>query len=520
MHPYHHSKAYPDKPACIFAGTGEIVTYKELEDQSNQTAHFLRAQQIRSGDVITLFLHNCPRFFELTWAAQRSGVYYVCASYRLTSPELRHILLDAGSKMLICSSDLRDTAVVAAQGLPVSVYFVDANETCGILETARKEFPVAPIADEEPGQDMLYSSGTTGKPKGVKFARGVGRIDALSPVTLLARDLYGMNSDTIYLSPAPLYHAAPLRFSMAVHQLGGTVVVMERFDPENALSVIEQYGVTHAQWVPTHFVRMLKMPANIREKYSISSLRCAFHAGAPCPIDIKQRMIDWWGPIIHEYYSCTELNGFTAATAQEWLARKGTVGRAIVGKIRICDSEGEPLPPRQEGSIYFENGNPFEYHNDSIKTKAAYNRYGWTTVGDIGWLDEDEYLYLTDRASFMIISGGVNIYPQEVENILITHPKVADAAVIGAPDDDLGERVVAVIEPVDWNDATPGFASELMLFIRSKVNAVKTPRQIDFMRKLPREPTGKLLKRFIRDTYRQQAIEKPSCFDARTGGDR
>lgn len=507
MYPRNHASIYPNRPACIFAGSGAILTYLELENSSNQIAHFFRSEGLRSGDVVTLFMNNCVQFVQVVWAAQRSGLYYVCASSRLTPPELRHIITDAGTKMLICSLDLYEVAGRAASDLSIPVYFSDSSAISGSLERATANFQATPIADEEPGQDMLYSSGTTGRPKGVKAARRAGPIDAPLPVTLLARDLYAMQENTVYLSPAPLYHAAPLRFLMAVHQLGGTAIVMEKFDPEVALSLIEKYRVTHAQWVPTHFARLLKLPAEVRGKYSMASLQSTFHAGAPCSIDIKQRMIDWWGPIVHEYYASTEMNGFTAATAEEWLARRGTVGRAIIGKIRICDAQGDPLPPCREGAVYFEGGNQIEYHNDPEKTRAAYNKQGWTTVGDIGWVDESGYLYLTDRASFMIISGGVNVYPQEVENILIAHPKVADAAVIGAPDPDLGERVVAVIEPLDWADANAEFAAELMRFLRTQVSAIKAPRQIDFLPKLPREPTGKLFKRLIRDSYREQAAK-------------
>lgn len=502
MHPYIHARTQPSKPAYIMAESGEAVTYGELEARSNQGAHLFRNLGLRTGDMMAMVLHNSPRYFELTWAAQRSGLYYVCIPTRVTAQELRYILTDAGAKMLVYSADLQAVVEEALNGLAIPAFAVDGDEkAANSFEAARARLPETPIADEAPGQDMLYSSGTTGKPKGIKRPRPAGRIDDMAPVTNLAVNLYGMDQNTIYLSPAPLYHAAPLRFCMAVHQLGGTAIVMAKFDAENALALIEKHKVTHAQWVPTHFVRMLKLPADVRQKYDVSSLVSTFHAAAPCPIDIKQQMIDWWGPIVHEYYSSTELNGFTAATAEEWLARKGTVGRAIIGKIRICDEDDNPLPPRKEGVVYFEGGNPIEYHNDPEKTRRAYNRHGWTTVGDIGWVDEDGFLYLTDRQSYMIISGGVNIYPQELEDLLISHPKVADAAVIGAPDPDLGERVVAVVQPMEWDDANDAFAAELIAYARAQVNPIKVPKQVDFMRELPRQPTGKLFKRLIRDRY-------------------
>lgn len=450
MHPSVHAAQFGSKPAFVMAETGETVTYRELDERSNQGAHLFRKAGLRPGDMVAVFLHNTPRFLEAVWAAQRSGLYFVCIPTRLTAPELSYLLEDSGAKALIYSSALADVVRAATEEVTGLALFSADGETSLSpgFESMRAEMPNTAIDDEAPGQDMLYSSGTTGKPKGIKRPRPTGGIAEAMPVTLLARNLYTMDEETIYLCPAPLYHSAPLRFSMAVNQLGGTVIIMGKFDPERALALIERYQVTHAQWVPTHFVRILKLPPELRAKYIHSSLRCVFHSAAPCPVEVKQAMLDWWGPIVHEYYSSTELNGLTAVTPEEWLRHKGTVGRAVIGKIRICDEKGNALPPRAEGVIYFEGGNRIEYHNDPEKTRQAANDHGWTTVGDIGWTDEDGYLYLTDRQSFMIISGGVNIYPQEVENLLVTHPKVADAAVIGAPDSDLGERVVAVVQPL------------------------------------------------------------------------
>ncbi len=305
----------------------------------------------------------------------------------------------------------------------------------------------------------------------------------------------------IYLSPAPLYHAAPLRWTMAVQQLGGTVIVMERFDAELALKYVEQYHVTHAQWVPTHFVRMLKLPTEVREGYDMSSLKAVWHAAAPCPIPVKEEIIAWWGPIVHEYYAGTEGNGFTAINSVEWLQHKGSVGKGLTAEVKICDEDGNALPPRTEGAVYFAGGGAFEYHNDPAKTAESYNRHGWSTLGDVGWLDEEGYLYLTDRKSFMIISGGVNIYPAEIENLLITHPKVADVAVIGGPHEEMGEEVIAVIQPLDWADAGDDLAADLNAFARANLSHVKAPRRIDFMPELPRHATGKLYKRLIRDAY-------------------
>jgi long-chain acyl-CoA synthetase len=370
------------------------------------------------------------------------------------------------------------------------------------LEDARTPFPTTPIADESAGRAMLYSSGTTGRPKGVKRAGVVDpAIDAPNPLAMLGQALYGWTPDTVYLSPAPLYHAAPLGWSMAVHALGGTVVMMERFDAEDALRFIEQYKITSAQWVPTHFVRMLKLPPEARERYDMSSLKAVFHAAAPCPVPVKEQMIAWWGPIVHEYYAGTEGNGFCIINSTEWLAHKGSVGRGLTAQVKICDEDGEPLPPRAEGLVFFEGGGQFEYHGDPAKTAESRNKHGWTTLGDVGWLDEEGYLYLTDRKSFMIISGGVNIYPQELENVLIGHPKVADAAVVGAPDEEMGEKVVAVIQPMNWAEAGDDLRNELMAYARQHLSHVKAPRVIDFMAELPRHPTGKLYKRLIRDAY-------------------
>ena len=316
---------------------------------------------------------------------------------------------------------------------------------------------------------------------------------------------YGIDAEARYLSPAPLYHAAPLRWSMTVHKIGGTVVVMERFDPEAALAAIEHYQITDGQFVPTHFVRMLKLPDETRAKYNVSSLKCAIHAAAPCPVPIKHAMIEWWGPVLYEYYAGTEGNGSTFISSPEWLAHPGSVGKALSGILRVCDDAGNEVPRGTEGQIFFEPTEgmmPFEYHNDPAKTADARNQHGWSSLGDVGYQDDDGYLYLTDRKSFMIISGGVNIYPQEIENLLVTHPKVADAAVIGAPDADMGERVVAVVQPLDMADAGPALAEELAAYLAPQLSRIKMPRQIDFRAELPRELTGKLYKRHLRDEYK------------------
>jgi long-chain acyl-CoA synthetase len=362
--------------------------------------------------------------------------------------------------------------------------------------------PPARISDEAQGSDMLYSSGTTGRPKGVKPKLAADApIDAPLGLVSIANGLFGINQDSIYLSPAPLYHAAPLRWCMSVNRLGGTVIVMEKFDAENALALIETHKITTSQWVPTHFVRMLKLQPDVRARYDVSSLKVAIHAAAPCPVPVKEAMIAWWGPVLMEYYAGTEGNGFTFITSTEWLNKKGSVGKAVLGVIKICDEDGNEQPARGEGTVYFEGGGEFEYHNSPDKTAESKNKHGWTTLGDVGYVDEEGYLFLTDRKAFMIISGGVNIYPQELENLLVTHPKVADVAVVGAPHEEMGEQVVAVIQPMVWADANDAFAAEIMAFAKANLSHVKAPRRVDFMAELPRHQTGKLYKRLIRDAY-------------------
>jgi len=506
MHPSHHARTNPDKPAVIMAASGETISFAELDRRSNQMAQLLRSHGIGVGETVAICLENHPWYFGLTWGAQRAGVHYVCISSRLTAPEVAYILEDSGAKLLFTSVALAPTMDEVARLMPSvpQLRFGDGAERDA--ETALAAMPGTPIPDERAGVDMLYSSGTTGRPKGVKIPLPEDPdIAQVNSLVELARMAFGIQPDAVYLSPAPLYHAAPLRWSMTVQKLGGTVVVMEKFDPEKALALIEKYKITDSQWVPTHFVRMLKLPADVRSKYDLSSLKCAIHAAAPCPVPVKRAMIEWWGPVIYEYYAGTEGNGFTFITSPEWLARPGSVGRALTGIVRVCDENGDEVPRGTEGQIFFEPTEgmaPFEYHNDPAKTADARNKHGWTSLGDVGYEDEDGYVFLTDRKSFMIISGGVNIYPQEIENLLVTHPKVADAAVIGAPDPDMGEKVVAVIQPVSMDTAGPGLAEELMAWLAPQLSRVKMPRQIDFRAELPREATGKLYKRLLRDEYK------------------
>ncbi|QCK86803.1 acyl-CoA synthetase [Phreatobacter aquaticus] len=504
MHPFIHAAADPNKPAYVMAGSGEIVTYGQLEDRSNRIAQFFRAQGLRTGDHIALMLDNNPRFFEICWAAQRSGLYYTAMSTRLTPGEAAFIIGDCGAKLVIGSRALAETAAQLPALCPdVRDWFMTGGTIPGYrsLEEAALAMPASRIADEASGLDMLYSSGTTGRPKGIKNPLEPVPIETPNPFMMVVCGALSFSADMTYLSPAPLYHAAPLRFCMMVQRFGGTCVVMEDFDAEQFLRLIPKHRITHTQVVPTMFVRILKLPEDARQRYDMSSLEVAFHAAAPCPIPVKERMIEWWGPIISEYYAGTEGCGLTFCNSQEWLEHRGTVGKALAGKLRIVDDEGELVPTGDVGAIYFAEGRPFEYHNDKAKTASSVMPNGWATLGDIGYVDADGFLYLTDRRAFMIISGGVNIYPQEAENVLIEHPDVLDVAVFGVPSEEFGEEVKAVVQPRNLAAAGPELAARLMAFCRQQLSPIKCPRSIDFEAELPRHPTGKLYKRLLRDRY-------------------
>ena len=504
MHPYIHAAETPDKPAYIMAGSGETVTYRQLDERSNRIAQMFRARGLKVGDHIAIFLENHARFFEICWAAQRSGLVYTAVSSRLTAAEVDFIVGDCGAKLLVTSKYLEKPAAELASLMPgvTSRLMVDGT-IAGYepFEATVAAYPATRIADEVSGHDMLYSSGTTGRPKGVMVPLTGEPIDVVAPSFQLTSRIYGFDGNTVYLSPAPLYHAAPLRFNLSIMRLGGTSVIMEHFDAEDYLRQVAKYQATHTQVVPTMFVRMLKLPSEVRNRYDVSSLKCAIHAAAPCPIPVKEQMIDWWGPILHEYYGGTEGNGLTMLNAQEWLAHKGSVGRAVVGKIKVVGEDGEEMPPGESGAVYFAEGREFAYHNDPKKTAESRHPKGWSTLGDVGYLDAEGYLYLTDRKAFMIISGGVNIYPQEAENVLINHPAVVDVAVFGVPNEEFGEEVKAVVQPRDMGEAGPALADDLIAFCKQHLSPIKCPRSVDFEAELPRHPTGKLYKRLLRDRY-------------------
>ncbi|MGI9326480.1 MAG: AMP-binding protein [Pseudomonadales bacterium] len=507
MHPGIVAEVTPDKTAYVMAASGESVSFAELEQVANQAAHLFRALGLQRGDHVAILLENHPRFLQICWAAQRAGLYYTAISWRLQAEEVTYIVANCNARVFITSA-ARQAVVQPLLEAPTQVqhwYMLDgASPGFEAFEAVLAEQPSTPIADPSEGAQMLYSSGTTGYPKGVKKPLPEHDYGAEDQPNLFAA-LYGMGEDSLYLTPAPLYHAAPLTFTMAALRHGISVVVMEHFDAEEALRTIEQYRVTHSQWVPTMFVRMLKLAEATRSQYDVSSLQCAIHAAAPCPVPVKEAMIDWWGPVLYEYYAGTEGNGFVQLNSEEWLAHKGSVGRPLNCELHICDDQGEELPQGESGTVYFAGGGEFEYHDDPEKTQQSTHERGWTTLGDVGYLDVDGYLYLTDRKHFMIISGGVNIYPQEAENVLITHDSVIDVAVFGVPNPDFGEEVKAVVQPREGVIAGPLLEAELMDYCRDRLSHVKCPRSIDFRAELPRHPTGKLYKRLLKDEYWQAA---------------
>nr|WP_280437204.1 acyl-CoA synthetase [Nocardia carnea] len=505
MTPGWHAHRTPGRAAIIMASSGQTVTYRELEERSIRGARALRTRGLRPGDHIAILMENNAAYLEIAWAAQRCGLYYTAINWHLTAGEVQYILDDCGATALIAG----DTVAEAIGGLDlsrISVRIAGAGDIPGFepyADVLARE-PADPLgADECEGREMLYSSGTTGAPKGIRKplpATPLGDPSA-APVQIAQGLLVsGGTADAVYLSPAPLYHGAPLIFSMSWHRLGATVVITERFDPRQCLELIERHRITHTQMVPTMFVRMLRLPPAERDRYDTSSLVDVVHSAAPCPVGIKQQMLDWWGPIISEYYSGTEDVGNTYITAGEWLAHPGSVGRPAP-ECHIVGEDGAELPSGEVGVVYFAGGRPFEYHHDPAKTAAAAHPNGWRTLGDMGYLDADGYLYLTDRQAHMIISGGVNIYPQEAENLLAAHPAVADVAVIGVPDEEMGEAVKAVIQPADPAAAGDALAADLIAFCRAELAAYKCPRSIDFTGELPRDPSGKLYKRRLRESY-------------------
>jgi len=507
MYTGNHAHLRPLQPAFIMAATGEAVTYRELEARCNRLAHLLRNRGLKRLDHYAIFMENNSRYLEACGAGERSGLYYTCVNSYLTPGELAYIVNNSCSRVLITSVAKLDVAREALRECPkieLCIVADGAGESDRIvsLQEATAGLPKTPISDECIGTAMLYSSGTTGRPKGILRPLPEQPPTQQLPIFDFLQKLWQYREGMIYLSPAPLYHSAPQAAVNLTIRMVGTAIIMEHFDPERYLELVEKWGVTHTQLVPTMFSRMLKLPQAARTRHDLSSLEIAIHAAAPCPAAVKEEMIKWWGPIIHEYYGATEGLGFTACNSEQWLAHRGSVGKVLLGDLHILDENMQPCPMGTPGTVWFKTATPFEYFNDPNKTKEARSPDGsMSTVGDVGYVDSDGYLYLTDRATFMIISGGVNIYPQECENLLVTHPKVADAAVFGVPNEELGEEVKAVVQLMPGHAPGPEMAAELIAFCRDNLAHPKCPRSIDFEAQLPRLPTGKLYKTPLRERY-------------------
>jgi len=501
----------PDRPAVIYGNGDAIETYGELEQRSRQIALALREKGLKPGDGVVALLGNQEGFFDVYWACFRSGLFFTPVNWHLAEREIEYVVDNCDAKVFITSSQFEDMAASVAQKVPALKLRISIDKKFDGFEDLQdlvaEIAPDAPFENQLEGSMMLYSSGTTGFPKGVRHPlpnKAAGDPAAVG-TTIGMMMLFGMDEGERYICPAPLYHAAPLAFSTAQHRMGSTVVLMERFDPEDALRMIQDQKVTASQWVPTHFKRLLSLPDEVRSKYDLSSLKLAIHAAAPCPVPVKHAMIEWWGEIIQEYYAGTE-GGGTLIRSEEWLSHPGSVGRHWAGgTIHILDDEDNEIEsPGREGAIYFEAppdpAARFKYYKDDEKTANTY-RDNLFTIGDIGYLDEEGFLFLTDRKSHMIISGGVNIYPQETENHLTSHAKVADVAVIGVPNEEMGEEVKAVVVPSDAAAAGEALRDELMEYCRAGIAHYKCPRSIDFVTELPRLPNGKLLKRKLREQY-------------------
>ncbi|GAC1533707.1 MAG: AMP-binding protein [Acidimicrobiales bacterium] len=505
MYPGQHAKDHPDQPAFVMAGSGEVVTFGEYEARCNRLARLFRAASLRRTDHVAFFMENNPRLLECEGAAERTGLYYTCVNSYLAADEVAYIVNDCQAKVVVTSAAMRKVAGELPALCPAVERWLmvdGADAGYETYEDAVMAFAPEPIDDEQLGAAMLYSSGTTGRPKGILRPLPDAHPGDPLPVMTFIITLLRMRAGMVYLSPAPLYHSAPQASVACALRLGSTSILMERFDPVAFLELVSRYRVTHTQVVPTMFSRMLKLPAEVRDRADISSLEAVVHAAAPCPVQVKQQMIEWWGPILVEYYGATEANGFTFCDSAEWLAHPGTVGRPVLGEVLILGDEGERCPPGTPGTVWFGGATNFEYFNDPAKTADARSDDGSrSTVGDVGYLDDDGFLYLTDRKTYMIIAGGVNIYPQETENLLVTHPKVFDAAVIGVPNEDLGEEVKAVVQVVEGVESGADLERELIAFCRENLAHYKCPRTVDFVKELPRLPTGKLYKRLLRDQY-------------------
>jgi long-chain acyl-CoA synthetase len=479
----------------------------ELLARANQTVHALRSLGMTTGDVVATVLPNCTEMIELYLAALQAGFYLVPINHHLVAPEIAYIVKDSGAKVFVGHERFADACEAAAKeaGLEgakcLAVGDIDGFSSYGSLRDAA---PATTPEDRTIGDVMNYTSGTTGNPKGVfRPLSGLSpEVAALGLSGLLM--LFGINPEdgNVHIVGSPLYHTAVIRFGGASIHFGHTVVLMDKWSPEEMLRLIERHRVTTSHMVPTQFHRLLAAPEDVRNRYDLVSLRHMIHAAAPCPADVNHKMIEWWGPCIDEYYAASE-GGGTLVNTEEWLKKPGTVGRPWpISEIGIFDDDGNRIEePGVIGTVYMSmQTGDFEYYHD--KDKTSKNRIGkFFTVGDVGFLDEDGYLFLRDRKIDMIISGGANIYPAEIENVLLSHPKVGDAAVFGIPNEDWGEEVKAVIEPAEGVVASDALAEEILAYCADKLAKFKTPKSVDFVPELPRDPNGKLYKRKLRDPY-------------------
>ncbi|MBB35067.1 MAG: acyl-CoA synthetase [Hirschia sp.] len=495
QHPRRWALTHPERPAVIYPSLGVTLTYGELDSLANKTAHFLRAQGIQRGDHFALLVENVPVFHQLAWAGHNAGAYYTAISWRFGDDEIAFIIENCDAS-LVFFTDKQAELVDRLRPRLKDVTFVNVSDG-----SFASDYPDSPIPDESRGSDMLYSSGSTGRPKGIKQALPDAGVDGLSKMFSIYKERYDWGDDTVYLMPCPLYHSGPLRFAMAMQHVGATMLVMDKFNAEEALSIVERYGVTNAQWVPTMIVRLLKLPQAVKDKYDLSTLEVIIHGAAPIAPDVKHEALKWFGPILEESYGGTEGNGLTMITSQEWLEHPGSVGRPFLGAIHVLDDNGKELPTGEIGTIWFSGGPDFIYHKDPDRTREAHDSGGRSTLGDIGYVDEEGYVYLTDRRSNMVISGGVNVYPQEAENRLMSHSGVADASVFGVPHEDMGEVLHAVVQPLDQEADQEALQQELMVWCREGLASIKCPRSWEFRKSLPRHDTGKIYARHLKNEW-------------------
>jgi long-chain acyl-CoA synthetase len=493
-----HARATPDAPAVVMHPSGLVRTYRDVDETSARLALVLRERGLGVGDHVAVLLDNQAEFFDVVWAAQRIGCYVTPINWHLTADEAGYIVGDCDATAMEATARLADvvSTMSATDLAAVTLRIAVDGDLPGFerYENLVATVEPGPVPDQREGGWMFYSSGTTGQPKGILPPLPPGDLGAPSFITMLLKGLFGFTGDSVYLSPAPLYHAAPAGWTVGTQRLGATAVVMERFDPLELLAAIERHRVTHVQLVPTHMIRLLKLSEEERGRFDLSSLQLVVHAAAPCPVEVKRACLDWLGPIVHEFYSGSEGAGFCYIGPEDWLAHPGSVGKSMTGAIHILGDDGEELPIGEDGEVWFETNRPFEYHRDPEKTKSVWDPRGWAWLGDVGRVDDEGYLYLTDRASNMIISGGVNIYPREIEDVLVVHPAVADVAVLGTPDPDMGEQVTAFVQLGEGQSAT---AEELIAYTRARLSHFKCPKDVRFVDDLPRLPTGKLLKRLL-----------------------